>query len=75
MDVQHVESFATCPQCEARVHDVVPDELIASGPGATGNTDSSLAVVVESPGAKRVTSCPRSTRPSASRDTIHSIPP
>ncbi len=59
------------PVCTTSCHKL----LIASAPGATGNTDSSFAEVVESPGANSVTSCPRSARPSASSETTHSIPP
>ena len=43
--------------------------------GAASNTDESLAFVCESPEAKSVTSWPASTSPSASSQTIHSIPP
>ncbi len=43
--------------------------------GAWSKTEASFAFVWESPDAKRVTSCPWSTRPSASSQTIHSIPP
>ena len=43
--------------------------------GAVGKTDASSAFVSESPDAKSVTSWPASTRPSASSDTTHSIPP
>src|SRR5512132_1392861 len=43
--------------------------------GATGKTAASFAFVCESPDAKRVTSCPPSTSPSASNETTHSTPP
>ncbi len=43
--------------------------------GAVSNTDSSLACVCESPDANSATSCPASTRPSASSATMRSIPP
>jgi hypothetical protein len=43
--------------------------------GAAGKTDCSFAFVRESPDANRVTSWLALTSPSASSDTIHSIPP
>src|SRR5206468_2830294 len=43
--------------------------------GAVGKTASSRARVWESPEAKRVTSCPSATSPSASRATTRSMPP
>jgi hypothetical protein len=43
--------------------------------GASLNTDASRARVRESPEAKSVTSWPASASPSASSETIHSIPP
>jgi hypothetical protein len=43
--------------------------------GASWKTETRFALVVESPEAKRVTSWPRSARPSARSATIHSMPP
>ena len=43
--------------------------------GASSKTAASFARVRESPEAKSVTSCPASASPSASSETIHSIPP
>jgi hypothetical protein len=43
--------------------------------GASSKTAASLARVLESPEAKRVTSWPASASASASSETIHSIPP
>ena len=43
--------------------------------GAISKMDASFAFVCESPDANSVTSWPASTSPSASSETIHSMPP
>ena len=51
------------------------NDVPISSLGASANTDSSFAFVRESPEANSVTSWPASTRPSASSQTTHSMPP
>src|ERR1700748_3751159 len=48
---------------------------MGSSRNACGEQGSSTASVIESPEAKRVTSCPSSTSSSVSQDTTRSVPP
>ena len=76
---QTLPELRHCLNCyeHADEFDVINDHsgLPAAALGACSKTEASLAFVCESPLAKRVTSCPASTSPSASSQTIHSIPP